>query len=421
MEAKGFGVTAAPTFFINGRKLVGARSVSDFQRIIDEELGLTKTVQVPQLQPSVPSRPPVVEIDIGDAPVKGPQDAPIVIVEFSDFQCPFCARALPTVENVLQRYPNQVRWVFKHFPLDFHADAPLAHAAALAAREQGKFWEMHDLIFLRQRAMKRNHLIQYARELRLDVDQFIADMDSGKYRAQIDQDIVEGRRLGVNGTPTFFVNGQRLVGARPMSDFVTLIENQLRSARRQSLPHDVPTPSLAPPSELSALGPASALVQVEAFMDLASPLSAQTLSVLKAIQGKHPSEVRLAIRHLPQAFHPEARLIHQAALAAGEQGKYWEMQELMVTQRGRLDRATFVVYARELALDEAAFTDALDQQKYGEILEQDRAAGLQRDVRGVPTVFVNGRRLDGVPSLKVLSEWVEHELRQHTVAAQTEE
>jgi len=230
-EAKGFGVTSAPTFFINGKKLVGARSLGHFKRIIDEELGLVKPA--PPLLPP-PTQPEWVapdEIHTEGSPSLGPINAPVVIVEFSDFQCPFCARVVPTLHELVKAYPTQVRLVFKNFPLDFHADSPLAHDAALSAGEQGRFWEMHDLIFSRQQTIKRDHLISFAKELGLDMERFIKDLDSGQYKARVEGEIQEGRSLGISGTPTFFVNGQRLVGARPKADFIRLIEAELISAK----------------------------------------------------------------------------------------------------------------------------------------------------------------------------------------------
>ena len=225
-NAKGFGVATAPTFFINGQRLVGPRSLGDFKRIIDKELGLTKTVIV-EKELDAPIAPRA-EIDVSHAPALGPENAPIVIVEFSDFQCPFCAKAIPTLKEVVKRYPTQVRWLFKHFPLDFHADAPLAHQATLAASQQGKFWEMHDLIFMRQQKMKREDLIGYAQELGLKSEPFLAALDEEALKDGINRDVEEGRRLGVTGTPTFFINGRQLVGAQPIGQFISMIENEMR-------------------------------------------------------------------------------------------------------------------------------------------------------------------------------------------------
>ncbi len=220
-EARGFGVTSAPTLFINGRRVVGARSFGELKQIIDEELGLANTASPSDHDQTV------VGVDTAGAPVKGPADAAITIVEFSDFQCSFCARAVATVADVLQRYPTQVKWVFKHFPLEIHPDAPLAHEAALAAGAQGKFWEMHDRIFQSQQAIKRGHLVTYAEELGLDVARFTADLDSRTFKARVEQDVAEGHRLGLQGTPTFLINGRRFTGTRSVNEFVQLINEQL--------------------------------------------------------------------------------------------------------------------------------------------------------------------------------------------------
>jgi protein-disulfide isomerase len=231
-EARGFGVVTAPTFFINGHKLVGARSLEDFKLAVSAALGIAQPVEIrPPFQEQHQNFPAsIVEVNTVGAASQGPDDAPVVIVEFSDFQCPFCARATQTMQEIMKRYPKQVRWVFKHFPLDFHPDAKLAHAAAMAAGAHGKFWEMHDLLFLRQNAIKREHLIKYAEELGLDIDRFRASLDSEEYQMQMDQDVSEGKRLDVSGTPTFFVNGKRMVGAKPIEDFVSIVESEIAAS-----------------------------------------------------------------------------------------------------------------------------------------------------------------------------------------------
>ena len=124
---------------------------------------------------------------------QGPSDAPITIVEFSDLQCPFCARATATLEQLMEAYPGKVQRVFKHYPLPFHRDAPLAHEAALAAGEQGKFWDMHGLLFANQRAIQRADLVRYAIQLGLNVDQFAAALESRKYQAQVEADTANER------------------------------------------------------------------------------------------------------------------------------------------------------------------------------------------------------------------------------------
>ena len=226
-EARGFGVTQAPTFFINGRKLVGARPLTAFKRIIDEELGITQTA----IPPKIPLPPLIdlasIELDFNRTPIRGPKDAEVTIVEFSDFQCPFCAKATPTIQQLMKTYPGQIRWIFKHYPLPIHSDARLAHEVSLSAAAQGKFWEMHDLIFENQRAMKKEDLFGHARQLGLDIEQIENDLSSGKFKATINADMKEGKKLGIRGTPTFLINGRKVVGALPFQTFQGIIEQEI--------------------------------------------------------------------------------------------------------------------------------------------------------------------------------------------------
>jgi protein-disulfide isomerase len=153
-------------------------------------------------------------------------------VVFSDFECPFCGRAEPTVKQLENEYQGKLRVVFKNQPLPMHANAKLAAAAALAAHEQGKFWEFHDVLFDNQRALDRASLEKYARQVGLDVGRFRAALDSGKFDAQLSADMAEASRAGVTGTPTFFINGRQLVGAQPVEQFRRLIDDELSKAGR---------------------------------------------------------------------------------------------------------------------------------------------------------------------------------------------
>ncbi len=162
------------------------------------------------------------------APSKGPAAAPITIVAFSDFECPFCGRVNPTMDRIRQVYGDQVRIAWKNLPLAMHPNAPLAAQASLAAAEQGKFWQYHDKLFDNQRALKPDDLKRYARELGLDTTQFNAALDSQKFKAAVDADLAESKTLGVLGTPAFFVNGRFLGGAQPFEAFSVLINAELQ-------------------------------------------------------------------------------------------------------------------------------------------------------------------------------------------------
>jgi protein-disulfide isomerase len=167
------------------------------------------------------------EVNTKGSPARGPQSAAVSIVEFSDFQCPFCGRVSPTLDQIEDVYGDQVRIVFKHLPLSIHPKAPAAHAASEAAHQQGKFWEMHDAIFANQRELETAKFEEYALEMGLDLERYRADVASAEVKARVSQDMEEARRLGVSGTPGFFINGLFLSGAQPFDAFKKRIDAEL--------------------------------------------------------------------------------------------------------------------------------------------------------------------------------------------------
>jgi len=171
-----------------------------------------------------------VEVALAGHPVRGGKDAPVTIVEFSDFQCPYCSRARPTVNRVRQQYGEQVRIVFRHFPLAFHAEAQKAGEAADCAGEQGRFWEMHDRLFEQQQKLQVADLKQHAADLGLDAAAFGQCLDSGRRGEGVRRDLEAGQELGVSGTPAFFINGRPLVGAQPFESFAQVIDDELARA-----------------------------------------------------------------------------------------------------------------------------------------------------------------------------------------------
>ncbi|RMF87411.1 MAG: thioredoxin [Nitrospinota bacterium] len=179
-------------------------------------------------------QPPRIEVSIDDDPIKGDPKAPITIVEFSDFQCPFCKRVLPTLRQVLSTYQGKVRLVYRDFPLrSIHPYAQQGAEAANCAREQGKFWEYHDAIFGDQEQLTPDKLSTYAQNLGLDMTAFKQCLSSRKYRDEVQKDIDDGERVGVSGTPAFFINGRLLSGAQPFSAFQEIIEEELQLLAQQ--------------------------------------------------------------------------------------------------------------------------------------------------------------------------------------------
>lgn len=197
---------------------------------LKEVLARLPAANVPSAAPAQPGRPDPsrrYSINTQGAPAKGNAKAKLAIVEFSDFQCPFCRRVNPTLAQIEKEYGDKVRIVFKHLPLEMHPKAPAAHAAAEAAHQQDKFWEMHDLIFNNQESMSPEKYVEYAQRLGLDVERFKRDVASAQVKARIDADQQEAGRLGVTGTPSFFVNGRFLSGAQPFPAFKSLIDQEL--------------------------------------------------------------------------------------------------------------------------------------------------------------------------------------------------
>jgi protein-disulfide isomerase len=241
------GANGTPTFFINGREVVGAQPADAFEKVIDDELKKVdellkkgtplKDVYKKRIEEAAAAPPPAAapsapegkqNIKLGDAPVKGPANAKVTVVLFSDFQCPFCSRAVPVLKEIEDGYKGKVKIAFKQLPLPFHDKAHLAAEAALAANEQGKFWPYHDKLFANQQALDRPSLEKYAEELGLNMGKFKAALDSGKFKDKVDSDAKEGAAVGATGTPTFFINGTKVVGAQPFPAFQTVIDQELK-------------------------------------------------------------------------------------------------------------------------------------------------------------------------------------------------
>ncbi len=173
-------------------------------------------------------RPPIIEVDSAGRPSKGgAADAPIRIVMFSDYECPFCKRGEDVVDQVMATYGDKVHLVFRDYPLPFHANARPAAEAAHCANDQGKFWEYHGTLFSNQTALTVADLKRYAGELGLDQGKFDSCLDDGTFKAEVEKDFVAGGSVGVDGTPAFFINGRMLSGAQPFEQFKAIIDEEL--------------------------------------------------------------------------------------------------------------------------------------------------------------------------------------------------
>lgn len=178
---------------------------------------------------SKPKRP-TFNVLVGNSPFKGDRDAKVTIVEFSDFQCPFCSKGATLLQDIEKKYGKKVKIVFKHYPLPFHAQAKIAAEASICAREQNEksFWKLHDVMFQDQSKLDRDSLISSAKKIGLKEKEFTECLDSKKFASQVETDMSEGQELGIKSTPTFFVNGQLIAGAQGMDVFSEIIDEELK-------------------------------------------------------------------------------------------------------------------------------------------------------------------------------------------------
>lgn len=199
--------------------------------LIQERMNAARTSFIDALKRKTPVtislEPPRVEVADGGRPAKGPANAPVEIIEFSDFQCPFCQRAYPTVQQVFSTYGDRVKFVYRHYPLPNHPNARPAAEAAACAQDQGKFWEYHDRLFTNAARLSDADLKQHAVTIGLDTAKFNNCFDTHQHKADVDADVAAANEAGVTGTPAFFINGRSLEGAQPFEAFRRVIKEEL--------------------------------------------------------------------------------------------------------------------------------------------------------------------------------------------------
>jgi protein-disulfide isomerase len=248
--ARAHGIARGPAAFVNG--VPAPADPAALESLVERELELAERIVaagVPRSRLQVhiaellPAPPPAPELDgpadlavnwavpAGDAPMLGPKNALVTIIVFADFECPFCARVQPVLSELRTRHPDDVRVVFRHFPLTSHRHARAAAKATVAADRQGKFWRMHDFLFDLKGAPDEQAVAKAVRRLRLDKRKFARDVASAQTESAIAQDERVAREFGVNGTPEFFVNGRRVSGAQPFEAFEALVVEELAKAR----------------------------------------------------------------------------------------------------------------------------------------------------------------------------------------------
>jgi protein-disulfide isomerase len=353
-------------------------------------------------------------VEVAGSPSRGPEDAKVTIIEFSDFQCPFSNRVQPTIEKILDKYPQEVRHVFKQHPLNIHKDAQLAAEASLAAGGQGGFWDMHDIIFDNSQNIKEENLLEYALEIGLDVEQFKNDLKDRVFQAQVESEIQEANELGATATPVFFINGRYLSGAKQLGSFVNVIDEELsgkqipskwsnnlkEGRKKRHEKKEIPNKIYEiPVGESFWKGSKDAPVTVVMFQDFQCPFSRRSQTTINKLIRKYPEKVKVVFKNFPLGFHKEAVIAAEAAMAAGSQGKFWEMHDMNFANQKQLKIENLRANARQLGIDMNQFNDNMKTRQFKKIINEDIEIAKEVGVRGTPTFFVNGRKLVGAKPL----------------------
>ena len=376
-----------------------------------------------------------VRVSVEGLPQFGDYDALVTVVAFTDYECPYCAKAEKTLAALREEYGKDLRVVVASKPLPIHDHAPSAARAFLAAHSLGKGEEMHAKLFAARDHLDELTIKSASRSLGLDPTTFALALDGPTVAAGIARAEALATRLDVNGTPTFFVNGRRMLGARPLEEFRAVVNEELVKARalvaqgvdRYSVYAKLMAnaPEALAPAAQAALdekpvdirldgaplrGPARAPVTIAMFSDFECPFCVRLESTMKAVEAAYPGKVRVAFRHLPLPMHAHARLAAKASVAAENQGQFWRYHDVLVQHRDALDRESLRTYAREVGLDLARFDRDLDDAKTESRVATDEAQAASLGVTGTPVAFVNGRRVSGAQPLATFRAVVDRAL-----------
>lgn len=419
------GVNSTPSFFINGQSLVGAQPLERFNQAI------ATVAEGGQLSGQAPNGPPIVPtpaaIDNDFAAAFGDPDAAVTIVEYTDYECPYCARhATQTVPQLFEEYveSGDLYYVIKDFPIEqIHPRAQGAAVAARCAGEQDAYKEMHDMLFSRQSqwAGREDSLEQFeafAAELGLDSNEFAQCLESGKYDEAIQANFREGQLLGVSGTPTFFIEGYPIRGAQQFDLFAYAIDlaqqGELADAYAQpAQPTQAPQEAVdVPLGDGPTLGDPDAPVVIVEYTDFQCPYCArhfqQTLPQIKE-NFIDTGMVYYVFKDFPlTSIHPQAMVAAEAGRCAHDQGAYMEMHDILFQRQAQWGNnqaaEMFSTYAEELGLDVDTFTECMASGKHQAGIMADLEEGAGFGVRGTPGFFLNGNFLSGAQPYGLFEE-----------------
>lgn len=393
---------------------------------------------------------PYSPLPVGDSPVRGAATAPVTIVMFTDLECPYCQSVHATLEELRAASPDQLRIVFKHTPLNFHEFAVPAALGALAAGEQGKFWEYVDLVYANQATLDEHAMLTHAATLQLDLEKFRTDFGSAEHVAAIEADLALASQVGVQGTPTMFVNGIRVVGVYPAEQLSQLFNQQQELVDRfaaagvprddlywrmvavqyqQEPPSNIDQPAPEQPgptvvhipvdgTPIRGAAADDALVTIVEFSDFQCPFCARATDALTVLL-EDASDVRLSFRHFPLDFHPMAGPAALGSLLAQDAGKFWEFHDLVFANQETLSLETLKEHLVAVGIEGSALDEAIRDTDFHVRVVTDQDLGIKTGVRGTPTFLVNGIFVVGMSSPEEFAAMVE-EQRQIAAAVKAE-
>jgi protein-disulfide isomerase len=368
----------------------------------------------------------IYRVPVGASPVLGKPTALVTLVEFGDFQCPFCARAESNVRILRERYGDRIRVVWKNDPLPFHKYAEPSAELALEARAQrgdAAFFRVHDLLLALGGRIGDDDLAAVAKEAGLKEDAALRAVASHAHAQAIDEDTDLSDDVGASGTPAFFINGRKLVGAQPLERFVALVDEQIgvaeaalargvpreklydelqRSAAPAAAPDTVLVPSPTPASPTR--GPADAKVVIQIWSDFECPFCLRVEPTLAELDAAFPGKIRVVWHNHPLPFHPHAELAAEAGMEAFAQrgaAGFWQMHDLILEHQGDAGQARPALeqYAGTVGLDVTRFRAALDAGTHRAAVLTDVQIADGAGLSATPGFVINGYRLLGAQPL----------------------
>jgi protein-disulfide isomerase len=345
-----------------------------------------------------------------DDPALGNLTAQVTLVVFEDMECPFCAKLQGTLKKLREAYPTQLRIVFKHNPLPFHKNAELAANALEAARQQGKFWELHDVLLANHNKLSEDAIKGHADALKLDRSKLDTLLAAKGGMDRIEADMEQAAALGARGTPNLFVNGKKFVGAKDESVLKPIIDAEIAAADkllasgvkgtdlyesfigRGKLLDSLASDQKQLAADVGAVrGPVGAAIHIVTFQDFQCPFSARLDPHIAEIEKEFEGRVKVSWVDFPLSdIHPMAQLYAEAGHEARKQGKFWKFHEVVMADNSKLDEAGLFERAKKAGLDTKALKAALDKHTHAEAVKNERALGDSLGVKGTPSVFVNG-------------------------------